>query len=58
MQGALLSSCQGLCGPRGGPTEEPGQFYCPDAFQSMRDMEGGEGGVLGKGGSRREEISL
>lgn len=58
VQGALLSSCQGLCGPRGAPAEGPGQFYCPDAFQSMRDMVGSEGGVLGKGGSRREEISL
>lgn len=49
MQGALLSSCQGLCGPRGAPAEGPGQFYCPDAFQSMKDTVGSEGGVLGKG---------
>lgn len=46
VQGALLSSCQGLCGPRGAPAEGPGQFYCPDAFHSMKDTVGR---VLGRG---------
>lgn len=38
VQGALLSSCQGLCGPWGGghQPKAPGQFYCPAAFQSKK----------------------
>lgn len=58
VQGALLSSCQGLCGPRGAPAKGPGQFYCPDAFQSMKDIVGSEGGGVGKRGPRRVGISL
>lgn len=58
VQGALLSSCQGLCGPRGAPAEGPGQFYCPDAFQSMKDIAGSEGGVLGKGAKTGGDQSL
>ncbi|CAB1451018.1 unnamed protein product [Pleuronectes platessa] len=38
----------GLCGPGGPPAEGPGQFYCPVAFQSMKDTEGDEGGVLSR----------
>ena len=58
MQGALLSSCQGLCGPGGPPAEGPGQFYCPVAFQSMKDMEGDEGGVLSRWVRRGGPLNL
>lgn len=26
------------CGPRGAPSKGPGQFYCPNTFQPMKDM--------------------
>lgn len=42
-----MSSCQDLCGPRGPPAEVLGHFYCPNAFQSMKDTVGSEGGVVG-----------
>lgn len=58
VQGALLSSCQGLCGARGTPAQGLGQFYCPDAFQSMKDMVGSEGGVLGRGAKTGGDESL
>lgn len=42
----LLSGPVWARGEEGGaPTEGPGQFYCPDTFQPMKNTVGSEGGV-------------